>query len=763
MKKRDRRTFIKDIVLAGGAVTIAADALNAFSLFDQQGKKRVVMVEPKNKPVIPSPIDFRYSPSSWQSTFCFPDDPSKSLVGKFGELLYGHPGLGADIDAFAQKVWFGIKGTQKGEYIEQKFENPSIPIFTTKLKFPEMTMVITTFATNHDKEGRVDNALVEITSPATIPAECMPMITVTTKEPLEIDDNGSDFSTVLIGEEQKRLFFAVNAKIELIKEGDEHRFILAPKSISSSTSYTFFARFPVAGQDGDAVEDGMELSQQLLSGARSFWQGWKPYDGTIAWQVQEEYSDFLISSTRNILQSRTIKNGKKAFQVGPTCYRGLWVIDGTFLLEAARYLGYDKEAQEGLESIWDLQTSAGGIFAGGGESHWKDTAAAVYMLIRQAELAQDWRYFNELWPDMHKAMMFLRNLRDKAYQDGTPNGKYGLLPEGFGDSGIGGVRPELTNTMWTLIALRSMVEVGDRLFMAKKDMIREFYRELWIAYRQALRDQLRDHPGGFKYLPMLMKEDPRWNDPEVMNRPQVQAAQIYLSHAIYPGLLYKQEDEVVLGHVNLMKSIMKEDIPAETGWLAHDAVWPYNAPIFGQVLLWLQQPALARQVFNGFLNHASPLQCWREEQTLRSVADERFIGDMPHNWASAEAIRFLRHSLILEDEMSLCLFDGLLESDLDAKKPFSLTSSPTRWGRITLTLEPLDDKAWRAKFKRENYDERKMPKLNLIEFRRKLSSRLQLDKVTGTDVEYHINGGRVLVAAGCDEWEAVWRVFGRSK
>ena len=45
------------------------------------------------------------------------------------------------------------------------------------------------------------------------------------------------------------------------------------------------------------------------------------------------------SSIRNIWQAREIKKGLPAFQVGPTCYRGLWIVDGAFLLEAAAMLG----------------------------------------------------------------------------------------------------------------------------------------------------------------------------------------------------------------------------------------------------------------------------------------------------------------------------------------------------------------------------------------------------------------------------------------
>ncbi|MBI3195190.1 MAG: twin-arginine translocation signal domain-containing protein [Ignavibacteriae bacterium] len=760
MNKHNRRKFLKELALAGGAVTIGADTLNAFSFFKQEGKKKVVTVKPKATNETLKAIDFRYSPSTWQSTFCFPDDPYKSLVGKSGELLYGHPGLLADLDAFAQKVFFGLNKTHKGEYIEQKLEAPGIPIVTTKLRFPDALMTLTTFATNNKEEGRVDNVIVEIRPDGKEEIECTPVITINSKTELSLDEQDDDLSTILLGDEQKRLFHAVNAFIELQNDGDTYWCTLHTQKATPNSPLNYFFRFPQAGQAFELIEDGMEEQESLLEETRTYWQNWKPFDGKVNWQIQDKHHEFLIASTRNILQSRTIKEEKKAFQVGPTVYRGMWVIDGTFLLEAARYMGHDKEAQEGLESIWNLQNSAGGIFAGGGENHWKDTAAAIYMLIRQAELSQNWDYFNELWPDAHKAALYLKNLRDKAFKDGTVNGRYGILPQGFGDSGIGGIRSELTNTLWALIGLKSMQETADRLFLINRVEIREFYRDLWIAYRNAATQEMRQHQNGFKFLPMLMKDDPKWEDSNELNRPKVQAAQIYLSHAIIPGYLYELDSDIVLGHIELMKAIVKEDIPAETGWLAHDAVWPYNAPIVSQTLLWVGQPLLARQFFNGFLNHASPMYAWREEQTLRSIAEERFIGDMPHNWASAECIRYLRHCFILEDEKRLRLLDGLVEGDLDAKKPFSFTYSPTRWGRITLTLEPLDERSWKMKFRREDFDEKRMPKFEAIEFPRKISKKHQLDTIEGVDVKWYKNGGRVVVEPTCLEWEAIWRIFG---
>jgi hypothetical protein len=59
--------------------------------------------------------------------------------------------------------------------------------------------------------------------------------------------------------------------------------------------------------------------------------------------------EFLTACARNILQARERKNGKLTFQVGPTVCRGLWVVDGNFILEAARYLGYDRYSSAELD------------------------------------------------------------------------------------------------------------------------------------------------------------------------------------------------------------------------------------------------------------------------------------------------------------------------------------------------------------------------------------------------------------------------------
>lgn len=70
----------------------------------------------------------------------------------------------------------------------------------------------------------------------------------------------------------------------------------------------------------------------------------------VYWQLPGAQGDFLTACARNIQQAHEVRDGKLTFQVGPTVYRGLWIVDGNFILEAARYLGYDSAAQAGLET-----------------------------------------------------------------------------------------------------------------------------------------------------------------------------------------------------------------------------------------------------------------------------------------------------------------------------------------------------------------------------------------------------------------------------
>ena len=640
-----------------------------------------------------TPVDFQYAPLSGQTAFCFPDDPAKSLVGERGELRYGFVR-----GRFETVAGFSLTGVEPDVVARQELESPAFPIVHTRIDRPEAFLYLTAFATNRASEGRVDNVIVEIRPRTQRTVRAAPVVAVKSRRTPTSKGN----AVYLDGDGGPLLFASDQPCSGPTDAGVEWVFRGKPGPAGASQPLRQFFRFPQEGQALEKIAAGLAEPDALLGEARDYWRAWRPFAEPVSWRVPGRHGEFLTACARNILQARERKNGRLTFQVGPTVYRGLWVVDGNFILEAARYLGYDAEARQGLETTWALQESDGGIFAGAGRQHWKDTGIAMFTLVRQAELSQDWTYFRGMQPNVLRGVEFLRGLCAKAVAERSAAGRYGLLPKGMGDGGLGGLRDEFTNTIWVLAGLQAVEEAAQRLNLSGFEPVVRFHRELHAAFTAAARQEMRRHPSGFDYLPMLMKNDAQWNATDPWDRPQPQVAQWALSHAIYPGLVFAKDDPIVKGHIALMQACTQEDMPAESGWLPHEGTWNYAGAFVAHVYLWAGLEEWARTTFTGFLNHATPRYCWREEQPLRGSLNAGYVGDMPHNWASAECVLYLRHMLALEDGRSLRLLAGIGQPELAAGEPFALAGSPTRFGRISLRLEPLGrNRGWRLDFERE--------------------------------------------------------------
>jgi len=751
MSETTRRKFLRDVSVGIGTAAMAgpspilADA-SSLTANEVEGKT------PNAESLSPSTaIDFRYSPLAFQTAYCYPDDPHKSLIGERGELRCGHPGQGGGIAYFPEVVEFSLAGMEDNHVGWQRLEAPGVPIVHTRLDRAVAFLHITTFATQRTSEGRVDNVILEIEPRTEHKLAVVPLVILKTKREVKLQSTREGAILRLDNEQAPPFLLSDKSLASPNVGGVELAYSMNAAVISAGQPLRCFLRFPQEGQEVEKLKDGLAHPTQLLTEAREYWQNWKPFEGKVSLKFPGAHGEFLMACARNIQQAREVKNGKLTFQVGPTVYRGLWVVDGNFLLEAARYLGYDAAAQEGLEATWQHQEASGGVFAGGGGGMWKDTGIAMFTLVRQAELSQDWSYFRSMQPNVARAVKFLEAKRDEAKTDGSVNGRYGLLAPGVGDGGLGGTHSEFTNTVWVLAGLKAVTEATDRLGLPDPAGAKQFYAELRSALSAAAQKEMRHHPDGFEYLPMLVNEDPMWTAPNEWDRPRPQTAQWALSHAIYPGLVFAKDDPIVQGHIRLMQACTQEDIPAETGWLWHEGVWNYNAGFVAHVYLWAGLADWARSTFTGYLNHASPLYCWREEQPVRGSLTADYVGDMPHNWASAECVRYLRDMLALEDSRDLRLLVGVGDFELAGGEPMSVVQSPTRFGRIDLNLEPLDrHDGWRLKFQRGTG-----PEPANVHLPATLGSGWRFDKVAGAEVRRQ--GDILLVTPSAASWEVVWR------
>ncbi len=384
----------------------------------------------------------------------------------------------------------------------------------------------------------------------------------------------------------------------------------------------------------------------------------------------------IDSSIRNIWQAREIKGGLPAFQVGPTCYRGLWIVDGAFLLETAAILGAGDQARNGVAYELTHQKPDGRIEVM--SNYWKENGIVLWTCLRHAQLTQDKKWLASVWPRLRRIAEYIRVLRRQTLQNASPLDD-GLQPPGFPDGGIGGVRLEYTNVYWNLLGLRAWVQAAR--WLGKAEEAAEWqgeYDDFLAAFRKAAARDMKVDARGNRYLPILM---------EGQDLPQ--RAQWGFCHGVYPGQLFAQDDPLVTGNLGMLAATEREGMVYGTGWDA-TGIWNYFASFYGHAWLWQGNGRKAAEILYAFANHASPVLDWREEQSLKGQPFRK-VGDMPHNWASAEFIRLAIHLIELDRGDELHLLEGMPAQWLKPGMVTRLRGVATPFGPLHLTVQVRGD------------------------------------------------------------------------
>jgi hypothetical protein len=488
-----------------------------------------------------------------------------------------------------------------------------------------------------NKVARHDLVLVHMRNSGTAPASVAPTLTIESKAFLAPDAfrrmvqiGGSttvSCSPAILGMEEGRGRLVLHFPEGVIPAHGEGTlsFVVARGREVNDRSFDF--------KQGDA----------LLHKTEEFWRSAAlPYDRL---EIPDaEVQALLDSSIRNIYQAREIKNGLPAFQVGPTCYRGLWVVDGSFILEAMTYLGRADETRNGIKHLMSFQRKDGSFMLM--DAHWKETGIALWAITRHARLTGDKDWLLQAWPNVERGFAFIRQMRTMPAPD-APNSR--LIPDGFSDGGLGGKVPEYTNIYWTLTGMRAAIEAAR--WLGKLDEAEDWqkeYEDFLRTFRRAAERDTRTDAHGNPYLPIRMQYDPAIPP---------QKAQWAFLHSLFPGQVFSPDDPLVQGNMAMLRAAEQEGLVQDTGWLK-GGLWTYFGSFYGHAWLWLGDGDKAARTLYAFGNHASPLLAWREEQ-MPVGQGVQVVGDMPHNWASAEFIRLVRHSLILERGNELHLFEGV--------------------------------------------------------------------------------------------------------
>ena len=469
----------------------------------------------------------------------------------------------------------------------------------------------------------------------------------------------------------------------LAEEKQSRRTIqLAALTVPAGQSATFFALYSGGGA---IVTQPGTVEQALASRDRAvaYWEKAPLPFGRV--QVPDAGIQALVdSSIRNIWQAREIKQGLPVFQVGPTCYRGLWIVDGAFLLESAAIVGAGREARGSITYTLSQQ-KPNGAFEVLSPQYYKENGIVLWTCVRHALLTQDKAWLESVWPKLEGAAGYIKVLRRRSLEDASPLDD-GLNPPGEIDGGLSGAgtgfkRPEFSNVHWNLLGLRAFIQAAH--WLGKEDsaaLWQKEYDNLYTTFRKAAaRDTFKDSQGN-AYVPIFMANE---------GKELPQRAQWTFCHAVYPGQIFAQDDPLVASTMAMLAATEREGMVYGTGWDAA-GIWNYFASFYGHAWLWQGNGHKAAQILYAFANHAAPTGVWREEQSLLG---EKFrkVGDMPHNWASAEFIRLTVHLLALDRGDELHLLEGFPTEWAGPGMITRLTGVATPFGPLDLTAQADKD------------------------------------------------------------------------
>lgn len=434
----------------------------------------------------------------------------------------------------------------------------------------------------------------------------------------------------------------------------------------------------------------LEFARQALRWCETYWASVKPFLHTFT-VPDPQIQHMLSAAGRNILQAREMVDGILEFHVGPTIYRGLWVVDGYYFAECAYLMGRDQEAFDVLLSILRRQKPDGSIRIL--PDHHKETAVAISNIVRQCELRNDDERLKEYWPLILRGIHHLKEMRDASYSLDASYPARGLFLPSFGDGGIYGPEPEYTTPMNVILGLNDAYRAGSRLALPHVEAIRQFSEELMEVMQKCIERDRKVTDQGIPYLPLSMASEHTY-------KPQAGSATIarVAFHEVFPP-----ESRIVQDLLALVDSIDDEQgIPYGTGWRPDQSLYVYASVRFAQLMIVAGQPQKAIEYVYAFANHASASRVWREEQPLKGTHSSEICGDMPHNWASVEFIRLVRNLVLTERNEGLLLLPALPETWLPTEEHvLKFEKTPTKFGKIDVCMEKLGEKRYKLTFCRE--------------------------------------------------------------
>ena len=680
MQVRTPRLLARIVVWIGLGLLLAALGVFVLSAGDPGGAAaavaRAFALDGPTAGLEPQTLDFRYAAREWQTCIGLSDDPHKTMVLSDGSVCYDYHegGYFGDYDV---RLTAGIGADGERGSSSQRLWSPRVPIVVTEQHTGGLTLHQEAWAGAPRAAGveewarrRVDYLWLTADGADGGTGRDAVAIDLLSRKEYVVRFSNTEIADA---EDPNRIFCRMSpscTRVEVVKARKGHHLRLVYEIGAGDDANAEVLLTLYRGRDAFAQTSVEEVLRERDRAVAHWEQLDLPYDRILL--PDRAAQSLLEASIRNIYQSRELKDGRPAFQVGPTCYRSTWAADGPFLLEAVTYLGEAPDARQALELQLEGEGGPGGV------KFSKKAGLRLWMIWRHAQLTGDWKWLRDMWPQVKAEAERIADYRQMTRVE-TGQANYGLMPAGFGDGGLAGLHREYTNVHWTLVGLRCAIDMAARLDAPEERAWRTEYEDYWRTFERARRRDKREDEAGNVYVPVTMKG-------EQEQLPQ-RGAWTFL-HAVYPGRLFEADDTLMRGTMAMLDARQAEGLILGTGWL-DSGLWTYAGSFYAHAHLWCGHGRKAAATFYAFANHACPLLCWREEQMPAGEAP--YVGDMPHNWASAEYIRLVRHLMILERGRELHLLEGLPQAWTAPGARIGMTEIPTTFGLTSLSVTMADD------------------------------------------------------------------------
>lgn len=665
-------------------------------------------------------ITHQYENVDAQSLIGLPMGSQKTIVDKSGNLMWSEWSLARK----GLAVTFGFSQQLDGELgiqllagspgtagtplsvNTQDLDEGHFPFVVTHLHSDNLTVTETAFAVQTGTTG-MDVVLVQAENTAETPADLALNLSGKLHN-LPGHVRGCSLAT-----NEGLLLATVEPKVPSSDESSTKSDLLLVqhRRLPAHGSVAFWIERPYDWSIARQSDLPSDTGADLLEAARNSWLAFWSRGMQIELPVRErELSDFYLSSVAYVLiLTERDANGELWTLDGPAEYREFWGRGEYFQGRAIETAGYPHIAQETVEHTYSLQRYDG-------EWDWPVTsgwpawdniggdAAAVwdhYLYSRNKTwLATAYPYLSRAaqWITLHREETELpsdapsadnpiqRPVPGKCMDEPNPplvagekSYWYGLLPWGYGDSGLPSGHP-FPHNMWALYAIQVAEKAAAEL--GKSDDEHRFASEA--------ADYRRDILNSMHRAIVLEKEDAPYL-PAMPTYPQGGVSQSLI--AVYPTGFLSADDEWVTNLLHRMQRTELQGLPTEMAWMGRSGVWPGESMNVAETYLRRGDVAKTVELLLASLNHSYSTNAWKEEikvdKTLPTacttgnaskIPDGYGTGDMPEAWGNANLVLLVRDMLLRDDGGQLHLLSGIPSDWIEPGEHIAVSSAPTTFG-----------------------------------------------------------------------------------